>query len=274
MYMQITNKTWAIAGVIVVVVAGGWQYYRTTGSRLSDSSVSTSTPNQEVAATSTPTASETPTPAKSPGSATEVQPFSINAADTITSWNFKGDSAGSDTLIQQANADIQHLTSLLGKGEYDDYDLYDGIANDYALLGSGEKSYQNFNRAIAIHPAKGLGYVNLAHLMEKLRAFETAADAYKKAVTVEPGMLEYHVQRLNYLTRQFAANNTRVAAAFADASKQFGDNASILMIEAQWLTDEKRYADAVAAWEQVKVLSPGKDTASIDAEIARLKAKQ
>lgn len=272
--MQITNKTWAIAGVIVVLVAGGWQYYRTTESRPSDSLTSTSTPSQENAATSTPSVPETSTPAKSSGSVTDVQSFPINAADTIAAWNFKGDSAGSDALIQQANADIQHLTGLLGKGEYDDYDLYDGIANDYALLGSGEKSYENFNRAINIHPAKGLGYVNLAHLMDKLGAFETAADAYKKAVTVEPAMLEYHVQRLNYLTRQFAANNARVAAAFSDASDQFGDNASILMIEAQWLTGEKRYADAVAAWEQVKALSPGKDIASIDAEIARLKAKQ
>ncbi|OYV57790.1 MAG: hypothetical protein B7X01_04510 [Acidiphilium sp. 21-62-4] len=63
------------------------------------------------------------------------------------------------------------------------------------------------------------------------------------------------------------------AAALADASKQFGDNASVLAIEAQWLSGEGRYADAIKAWQTAKMLSPGKDTSAIDAEIARLQSK-
>lgn len=203
-----------------------------------------------------------------------VPAFPINAKDSIASWTFKGAYSGNDTLISQANADISHLQGLLGKGQYDDYDLYIGIGNDKNLEGDGKAAYDNYNRSIAIHTTKGLAYANLGHLMDELGAYETAADAYAKAVAVEPGQIEYHIERLSYLTRQFPKDSARLLAAFTDSSTQFGDTAPILAIEAQWLTGQKRYADAIKAWERVKLLSPGKDTSAIDAEIARLKAKQ
>jgi tetratricopeptide (TPR) repeat protein len=262
--MQITKKHWVAVGVgfLVAVLAGWWLYE----ARTSVSPVPTTT-NTFVA---TSTSSITPVTQASVGSTT--QPFPINASDTIASWSFKGVYAGNDTLVAQANADISHLKSLIGKGQYDDYDLYIGIGNDDDLMGDGRSAYQNYNRAIPIHPKKGLVYVNLAHLMDQLGAYHTAADAYTKAVTVEPGMLEYHIERLTYLTRQFGSNNALIVAAFADASKQFGDTAQTRSIEAEWLTGLKRYADAIKAWETVKMLSPG-NTSAIDAAIARLKAK-
>ena len=203
-----------------------------------------------------------------------VKNFPIDSADVLPSWSFKGAYADDATLIAQAKADIEKLTGLLGKGQYDNYDLYNGIANDYGMLGNGQEAYQYYNRSIRIHPTKGLAYANLAHLMRQLGAYRTAADAYAKAVSVESGMLEYHLERLTYLTQQFPKDTALITAAFTDASKQFGDNASVLAIEARWLGDQGRYADAIKAWQTVKTLSPGKDTTAIDAEIARLQAKQ
>lgn len=202
-----------------------------------------------------------------------VIPFPVDAKDSISSWTFKGAYSGNDTLIANANADITKLTDLLGKGQYDDYDLHIGIGNDYALMGEGSKAYEEYNIAVHIHPQKGLAYTNIANLFNQLGAYESAADAYTKAVRVEGGTLEYHKERLNYLTRQFPSDKTRVAAAFADASTQFGDNADILFIEAQWLTGQGEYEKAIQAWERAKLLSPGRDTSAIDTEIARLKKK-
>ena len=203
-----------------------------------------------------------------------IPAFPINAKDSIASWTFKGAYTGNDTLISQANADIAHLQSLLGKGQYDDYDLYIGLGNDKNLEGDGRAAYDNYNRAAAIHASKGLAFANLGHLMDELGAPYTAADAYAKAVAAEPGQLEYHIEQLTYLTRQFPNDSARLLVAFTDASTQFGDTAPILAIEARWLTGLKRYPDAIKAWERVKLLSPGKDTSAIDTEIARLKAKQ
>jgi tetratricopeptide (TPR) repeat protein len=200
--------------------------------------------------------------------------FPINPKDSIRSWTFKGAYTGNDTLITQANADMAHLVSLMGKGEFDDYDLYIGIGNDYNLEGNGKAAYDAYNRAITIHTDKGLAYANLGHLMDEIGAPYTAADAYAAAVKAEPGQLEYHIDRVTYLTRQFPEDQTQLLAAFTDASAQFGDTAPILAIEARWLTGLGRYADAIAAWQRAKLLSPGKDTTAIDTEIARLKAKQ
>ncbi len=265
--MQITTRHWVIIGigfVVAIGVAFGWTH-RAKAPMPSDLSVATST---TTAATSTVSA-------QAAQATNEAAPksFPVNSADTTFTWSFKGSYAGNATLIAQANADIAHLTGLVGGGKYDDYDLYNGLANDYSSLGDGQMAYHYYNLAIAVHPNKGLAYANLAHLMDQLGAYETAADAYTKAVAVEQGILEYHIERLTYLMRQFPKDSSRLTAAFADASKQFGDTPAILTIEARWLASQGRYADAIKAWQTVETLSPEQNRAAIDAEIARLKAK-
>lgn len=266
--MQITNKHWVVAGAAFIIAVIGVLLY-------SAKVPVPASPTGGLGTASTTTSTTTTTVPVTEPAVTGNWPFPVNAADNIVSWSFKGAYLGNDALVQQTTADIAHLTGLLGKGEFADYDLYDGIANDYTSIGDGTAAYQNYNRAIAIHPKNvGLAYANLAHLMDQLGAYHTAADAYKKAVNAEPGMLEYHIERLTYLTRQFPSDNALITAALSDVSKQFGDTAQILTIEAQWLTAQKRYSDAIKAWETVKMLSPGKDTSAIDAEIIRLRAKQ
>jgi len=262
-HMHITKKQWTVAGigffVVVLTAFGYFNFAKAPAPAISNTATST--------VPSTTNASTTEQASVTSG------PFPINKKDTIASWNFKGAYTGNDTFIAKANADIVLLKGLLGKGQYDDYDLYIGMGNDYVLLGDGKSAYQNYNRAINIHPKKGLAYANVGHLMIQLGAYATAADAYATATAVEPWVLEYHIERLTYLTRQFPTDNTRIATAFADAEKQFGDTAPILAIKAEWLTGLKRYADAITTWERAKLLSPGKDTSAIDTEIARLKTK-
>ncbi len=226
-----------------------------------------------LVATSTSVVSTT-TPSEKKTNVTNIGPFPINTADTIVSWNFKGAYTGNATLSNQYNADASHLKSLLGKGQYDNYDLYIGIGNDANLVGDGKGAYDAYNHAIAIYPNKGLAYVNLAHLMDELGAYQTAVDAYAKAVAVEPAVLEYHLEQLYYLTHQFPKNNALLLAAFTAASKQFGDSAAILSIEAQWLESLGRYADAVKAWQTVEALSPADRASAINAQIARDTAKE
>lgn len=265
-YMQTVKNHWVlvVCGIIIAVLAVfGWSEYAKAPLVLDTS---------QVTATSTAPGASTTTEPVSARAA--ITPFPMNSADTLVSWSFAGAYAGNDTLTTQVSADIAHLTGLVGKGQYDDYDLYGGIANDYTYLGNGKTAYQYYNRAIQIHPNKGLAYVNLAHLMDELGAYHTAADAYAKATAVEAGMLEYHIERLNFLTGRFATNNAMIFSALADTSKQFGDNASILAIEAQWLTGQGRYADAIKAWQTVKMLSSQDRQVAVDAEIARLQAKQ
>lgn len=260
--MQVTKRHWAAAGAglgLMVLVLFVWSHREQAA-----------TPGAVPLGVATSTEHST---TDEPGTTQYAGPFLINAADAPITWTFKGVYAGNDTLVQQANTDIAHLAGLVGKGSYDDYDLYNGLGNDYTSLGEGKKAYDNYNRAIAIHPRKGLVYSNLGHLMDELHAYRTAADAYAKAVAVEPVVLEYHLARLNYLTRQFPTDTELLVTAFADADKQFGGIAQVLAIQAKWFESQGRYADAVTAWQHVKTLSPGRDMTAVDAAIARDQAK-
>ncbi len=261
MNLSNTQKVFLWAGLIIIIIVLGalWHY------------VGKSTPATTMPAesTTTPVAVATTTP----GAPAMAKQFPINPADSIASWTFTGSYSGNATLVAQANADIAHLQGLVGKGHYNDYDLYDGIANDETNLGQGQSAYRDYNRAIDLYPGTGLAYMNLGHLMDMLGAEQTAADAYAKSVAVEPGTLAYHLARLTFLTTRLPSDSARIMSAFSDASKQFGDSAPVLSIEAEWLTGQGRYADAITAWKKVEQLSPASSQASIESAIAALQAK-
>lgn len=272
--MEMTQKNLGIMGVLVAVILvflGALFFSKVVHAPTNRVPALMATTTEGVATSSAEGAPLASPEKQGAGAST---PFPVNQADTIPSWAFAGPYSGNETLTSQAHADIEKLSGLLGSGKYDDYDLYDGIANDYTSLGDGQKAYEYYNRAIAIHPKKGLAYANLAYLMSKLRAFETAADAFTKAVSVEPGMLEYQVERVRFLTAHFPKDEARVLAAFADAARQFGDTPAILSVKAQWLAGEKKYAEAISVWQTIRTLSSQASQGAIDAEIARLKAKQ
>ncbi|MBU6214889.1 hypothetical protein KGM48_03580 [Patescibacteria group bacterium] len=265
--MRITAKQWAAVGVVVATALIAWLFSRPQITVPSSSATSTAL-SAARESTTTPVAPATPA-----GALSTIKPFPIDPADKISSWTFTGDAAGNAALIEKSRADSARLANMLGSGTYDDYDLYVGMGNDAELIGDGRTAYRYYNRATAIHPNKGLAYANLAHLFDELGAAHTALAGYAKTVAVEPGTLEYHLERLRYLKDHFGSDDTLMFAALSDAEKQFGDIAEVLAIKAEWLTDERNYTDAIQAWQQAKLLSPGRDTSAIDAEIARLQAK-
>jgi len=219
--------------------------------------------------------------------------FPIARGDRVSSWSFKGAYTGNDALIAQADADMKKLRALLaarpctdaeassteesGSADcnvYDTYDLHIGLGNDYNLLGDGRAAYREYDEAVAIHPDKGLAYADLGHLFDELGAYATAADAYAKATAVEPEQIEFHVERLKFLTTRLPQDEARVLAALTDASNQFGDTPAVLSIEAEWLEGRGKYEDAIKAWQTVEMLSPTDRQAAIEAQIARDRAKQ
>ncbi len=207
------EKQWFVAGIgsLIVVLAVGVLWYSQAESPVPGTQI-----QESMQPVSTTTAKSLQSEVKesvlqTPKPMPAISKFPINSADTIASWSFKGTYTGNDTLIAKANADIAHLKSLIGKGQYDDYDLYIGIGNAAGLMGDGESAYQNYNRAVSIHPDKGLAYANLGHLMDLLGAYRTAADAYAKAAIVEP-IPQYKNAQLDYLAWRFPEEAARLKA--------------------------------------------------------------
>lgn len=207
--MHITKKHWIAAGtgfLIAVIAASGYLYFKEKNSESLKPSPESQTPESQ-SVVSTTTESTAPAVTK-----VVFSEFPINKADHIASWSFKGAYTGNDELVAKANADLKNLTNLLGKGTYDDYDIYIGMANDYDLMGDGTNAYQNYNHAISIHPDKGLAYANLGHLMDELGAYHTAADAYAKAVAVEPSVAQYQNAQRDFLSVRFPEEAARLKA--------------------------------------------------------------
>ncbi|MDO8408266.1 MAG: hypothetical protein Q7S95_03465 [bacterium] len=263
------RRFFLITSILVVVLAGAGLWYALSrpqpATQVSSGAAST-TPSLETSSSTSEANPKQAAPAV-PSS------FPINPADTLVSWDFAGVNAGNAALRIATDADRAKLTALLGKGQYDDYDLYIGLGNDASLEGEGSGAYMSYNKAAAIRPNKGLAYANLGNLFDELGAYHTAADAYAKAVRVEPGQLQYHLSRLNFLVRRFPTDSARITVAFADAYRQFGDTAPVLTIKAQWFEGQGRYADAITTWQMVKQLSSADRQAAIDAQIARDRIK-
>jgi tetratricopeptide (TPR) repeat protein len=200
--------------------------------------------------------------------------FPINANDTITSWSFKGAYAGNDALIAQAHADITKLSGLVGKGQYPDYEIFVGIAQDYDFLGDGKDEFNYLEKAIKAGPTGGTAWNNMGVLMEKLGALNTARAAYAEAVTVEPSIGVYQEAQARFLVAHFSQDTGAIETAFQTGIAKSADP-NLLPIEADWLSSIGSTTAAIAAWKEFStyVASPSQ-LASINIKIAQLKAKQ
>jgi hypothetical protein len=54
--------------------------------------------------------------------------------------------------------------------------------------------------------------MNLAHLMDQLGAYYTAADAYAKAVAVQPSIDQFRNAQLDFLTAHFPEEAAKLQA--------------------------------------------------------------
>ncbi|OGG58619.1 hypothetical protein A2765_02760 [Candidatus Kaiserbacteria bacterium RIFCSPHIGHO2_01_FULL_56_24] len=201
----------------------------------------------------------------------------IASGDTVASWDFQGAREGNAQLEGQTRDEITRLEGMLGgdqSGKDDeptDYDIYVGIANQYEMLGDGETERGYLEKALTIDSAKtGLAWHNLGSLMSRLGAFNTARIAYAKAVEAQPQVSSFHLSRIQFLTDHFAADTSAVDGAFAEASARFGDDASILQLQAAWFEESDRTPEAITALTKMKTLMPSDAHAGIDAEITRL----
>ncbi len=202
-----------------------------------------------------------------------VYKYSLAAGDTIASWEFQGSYKDGGPLEQKANDAIVRLREQLQDAatEPTDYSVYVSIASQYTLLGDGKSAYESLLHALAIDPEKtGLAWHNMAALMERLGALNTARDAYTRAVDAQPHIEQYHTARLEFLTKSFPEDVATIEADITDAATRFG-SPTIFQIEANWHTKAKRYQEAIDAWKEVQKLVPQQDPA-IDKEIARLRA--
>ena len=165
-----------------------------------------------------------------------THPLPLSEGDIVSSWDFQGTYKDGGTLEKKANDEIVRLEGFLGgdqSGTDDDptdYIIYVSIANQYELLGDGQRAYESLGRAVAIDSIyTGLAWHNLGNLMARFGAYKTARIAYAKAVEAQSSVEQYHIARLQFLSAHFAEDDSAIEAAFGEAEDQFGKEASFLL---------------------------------------------
>lgn len=198
------------------------------------------------------------------------EPLPLVANDTITSWEFSGSHNDNGPLEEKVRADITKLKDLLGSETFTDYELFISIAQKYESLGDGKKTYEYLSRALEVDSTlTGLAWHNLAVLLARLGAPNTARIAYEKAATIQP-FPSYQSAYLSFLTTAFPDDREGIEAAFTKAIEATGSYPHILRIRASWLADSGRVTEALAEWSKILPQVTPDEQADIRAEIERL----
>lgn len=233
------NKTWLIiiGGVLIIFAAGIAQFFFPRSAVSPTSPTATSTPEQNGAAPQLDTKTDSVISAdatKNVPDSPALHPFPLAKGDTVVSWNFKGAYADSPELTRKAQNEIERLSGQLATATSSAMILSVGIANQYELLGDGEKQYAYLERAIRTNVRNGLPWHNLGVLMERLGAFNTARTAYEKSTLVEPESKFYHYAYLEFLTSRMKDDAVSIEKAFTTAEKSIGQTPYLLELHAEW----------------------------------------
>lgn len=240
--MEIVKKHWLAGLVAVILVVAGVTQFIFPHRAIAPQPIVATLQSVESESTPTPKISDpeiallSTTVSVSQSRSAAILP-SIAEGDGIASWDFAGAYAGNPELIAKANAEIQRLNGLLGKGTYPDESLFVAIANQYELLGDGKQQYEYLSRAIAIgvgDAATGLPWHNLGVLMERLGALETARVDYREATLVQPQSKQWHFSYLEFLTTRMKNDVADIEKAFAAAFEYVGQDTDILSLQSDW----------------------------------------
>tara|TARA_B100000745_G_scaffold299388_1_gene250115 strand:- start:1997 stop:2584 length:588 start_codon:yes stop_codon:yes gene_type:complete len=135
-------------------------------------------------------------------------------------WDFEGSYEASEELTLRAETERERLESLLGSGEFPDYDIYVGVAGQYLLLGEGKKSYEYLLTAIKENEARSLAYMNLGGLLGKVGAPESGKVAYEMGLDRDDNV-QHRIQYIQHLEQYFGDDLDLVESAHTLALEEY-----------------------------------------------------
>lgn len=135
-------------------------------------------------------------------------------------WDISGIYEGNKELEARAQNEIEKLNSLRDSAEFSEYDIEIGIAQQYELLGNGERAYQHLLAAIEINPARSLAYSNLGVLLGKAGARESAKVSFEMALDRDDNVTN-RINYIQHLEQYFGNNLSLIESAHVSAIEKF-----------------------------------------------------
>lgn len=224
-------KLLIIGGVLIVFALGAAQFLSPRQAVSPTLPVATSTPSEQVSATTAPiTTTATVSITKKP----VADSLLIVAGDSIASWDFRGAYTDNPELVAKAQTEIKRLSDLLNTATSSAMILSVGIANQYELLGDGKKQYEYLERAIRTNPENGLPWHNLGVLMERLGAYATARIAYERSALLQPQLSVYQYAYLEFLIQNMKDDVVGIEKAFSAAEESLDSDSYLAYLRDGW----------------------------------------
>lgn len=195
--------------------------------------------------------------------------FALSKGSLPSSWEFTG-LYNTPELTATVQKNIDSLKGKINEEGADMYDIYLSIAQQYALVGKGEEAYDYLLKAAKQDPGNSLTFQTMGNLMESLKAYTAAEEAYKQATIVQPQILQNHLALIGFYLGQ-KADTVKIEAAFTFALEKSGRATNVLKEYAQWLEGQKNIAKAITIWEEVLKQVP--EDRAVKDKINQLKRK-
>lgn len=229
------NTLLIIGGVLAVLIIAG--VTQLSFSQPSDDSSPLPTPATSVEISDNANSDANAAPATddpTKPSLPATHPLSLMAGEQVATWSFKGAYTDKPEFVAKAEAEIQRLSGLVGKGIHPDVTLFVGIAGQYELLGDGKQAYNYLGRAVRAGETTALPWHNLGVLMERLGAYKTARIAYEKATILQPELKAWQYAYIEFLILRMKNDVTTIEEAFAAARANLGETPDILQLRSEW----------------------------------------
>lgn len=149
---------------------------------------------------------------------------------------------------------------------------YNNLAIYEKYLGNYRESYGAYLQSLKLESQARVAWQNFADVLLKMKAYESAAMAYQKAIDLNKYIPESYVKLADYYKAR--GNGEKAEATYKLALDTIKDSTEsdtlVLGAYADWLIDNKRYDEAIKILRQLEAKQPD-NKAAIERKIQGLR---
>ncbi len=182
---------------------------------------------------------------------------SLQQAITLSpQWAYPRNTLALIYLEQRRYSDSERMFQTSIEADQEDSAAYRGLGQLYLLLGRLEDAEPQIQHAIEFNPGNAYAYETLGRLRQYQRRYGEAEQAYRLAIRLEPDEASFQTSLAELLAQ---ANRPLEAEPIFRRLAGAGGANSFEAVQAytRFLSDQRRYSDAEALYEQALKSSPG-----------------
>lgn len=152
---------------------------------------------------------------------------------------------------------------------------FNNLAIYQKYLGNYRASYNAYLESLKLENRARVAWQNLADVLLKMKAYKSAAMAFKKAVELNQYIPESYVKLADYYKDVGDGQNVEATYKLAiETIKQSTESDTLVLVAyANWLAEQKRYDEAIKIWRELEAKQP-ENKEAIERRIEEVRSKK